>query len=230
VTDGSTTVMSFSSAHPIVKWLLIFLIVEIIVLSIELVSNYMEINLLSSIIDGKEVTINEAEANDNQQLIVGIFSGIISITTLVIFFYWFYRAYRNLPSFGARGLKFSPKWVVVYFFLPILSLYKPFQAAKEIWNASDPDVDQSDGYSWQNMKAPNILAIWWIFWILSSIVGFRSLLKSFGANTFSEIVEADWYVIVANVLIIISNILFIFIVREIDSRQEKKRSQNNIIN
>jgi uncharacterized integral membrane protein len=43
-------------------------------------------------------------------------------------------------------------------------------------------------------------------------------------------VEADWYVIVANVLIIISNILFIFIVREIDSRQEKKRSQNSIIN
>jgi hypothetical protein len=195
VTDSSNTVVSFSSAHPIVKWLLIFLIVEMMVLSVQLVSNYMEINLLSSFIDGKEVTISEAEANDNQQLIVGVFSPIISITTMVIFFYWFYRAYRNLPSFGARRLKFSPKWVVAYFFIPILGLYKPLQAAKEIWKASDPDVDQSAGYSWLNMKAPNILTIWWIFWIMSSIIGFRSFLKSFGANTISEMVDVDWYVI-----------------------------------
>jgi hypothetical protein len=68
------------------------------------------------------------------------------------------------------------------------------------------------------------------FWIMSSIIGFRSFLQSFGANSISEMVDVDWYVIVSNILIIISNILLIFIVREIDSRQEKKRSQNSIIN
>jgi len=65
---------------------------------------------------------------------------------------------------------------------------------------------------------------------MSSIIGFRSFLQSFGANTISEMVDVDWYVIVSNILTIISNILLIFIVREIDSRQEKKRSQNSIIN
>jgi hypothetical protein len=36
------------------------------------------------------------------------------------------------------------------------------------------------------MKAPSILTIWWIFSIMSSIIGFRSFLQSFGANTISE--------------------------------------------
>jgi hypothetical protein len=68
------------------------------------------------------------------------FSGIgslVSLTAIVLFLMWLHRAAANV------ALLESTSWVrpgeaVVAYFIPILNFFRPYQAMKEIYRASDP--------------------------------------------------------------------------------------------
>jgi hypothetical protein len=77
---------------------------------------------------------------------------------------WIHRAHANLFDAGIGGLKFTPAWSVGWFFVPIANLFKPFQAMRELWNAS---YDSSDRYS---RATPPDLTIWWRLFIVSNIL------------------------------------------------------------
>jgi hypothetical protein len=77
---------------------------------------------------------------------------------------WIYRAHDNLRDFGADGLEFTPGWSVGWFFVPFMSLFKPFQAMKELWNASEGT--HSDFRS----HAPPVLSIWWGAFIIDNML------------------------------------------------------------
>jgi len=49
---------------------------------------------------------------------------------------WIWRAWRNLAILGLDGLNFSPAWATASLFVPIVGLYVPFQAMRELYNRS----------------------------------------------------------------------------------------------
>ena len=61
---------------------------------------------------------------------------------------WQHRAHANLWAFARSGLRFTPGWAVGWWFVPIASLWKPFEAVRELWKASDPG---SDPLSWRSV-------------------------------------------------------------------------------
>ncbi len=67
------------------------------------------------------------------------------IATSVPFLMWIHRANRNARALGAQDMRFTPGWSVGWFFVPLLSLWKPYQAMKEIWRASQ------DPHTWQEL-------------------------------------------------------------------------------
>ena len=108
-------------------------VIEIMVSLIVLVSDTYEIRLLESIMNydyDYYTALNLAEINDTWQSIIIIIGFSVTIFSSIVFYYWFYRAYRNLPALGGRGLEFTPKWVIAYFFIPILALWKPLRASR----------------------------------------------------------------------------------------------------
>ena len=58
---------------------------------------------------------------------------VIGIITLI----WFYRASKNIHDFGAKNVS-SPRMAVIWWFIPITNLWKPYQVAQQLWKASDP--------------------------------------------------------------------------------------------
>lgn len=58
----------------------------------------------------------------------------------VFFLIWIYRVHRNLPALGVRRPRFSPRWAVGWFFVPILNLFRPYDVVRELWKESNPDV------------------------------------------------------------------------------------------
>lgn len=221
---GNSTVIPFSSAHRLAKWLIILLLVTFSIDSIAVLGDLLQIDLLNAIMDsnGMAVTDEMIESNDDRQAMIGSFQ-LIMYPTLALFFIWFYKVYRNLPVLGAEGLEFSPKWAVIYFFVPILSLYKPLYAAEEIWKASYPSTEETDSYSWQNNKTSPIILTWWIFWVISSMVGFYLLRQSFAtAATVDELLNLSRVFAFSDLMSAISGGLTVLIVRKIDSWQEKK--------
>lgn len=88
----------------------------------------------------------------------------------LFFLIWLFRASKSLESFGVQALKFSPGWVVGWYFIPVFYLFKPFQAFAEIWQSSSPDHDTTLPAERAKVLLPPLIMLWWFFWIFSNIV------------------------------------------------------------
>jgi len=223
---SSVRISNYSSLSKITKLVVCILLIEILVELIVLTSDYSEIRLVNSVLK-KELEysdmLSQIEINDVRVSIIGTVQFPILVLSSVLFFYWFYRAYRNLSSLGAIGLTFSPKWLVAYFFIPVVCLWKPYEALKEIWKVGDPNR-LSEGYSWRSVIVPHILLIWWVTFVISNIMGTFLLTGSLRAELIEDWIKLDIQDIAASIVIIISDALLIYIIRKINSRQETKNS------
>ena len=73
---------------------------------------------------------------------------------------WIHRANLNARHLGADGMRYTPGWAVGWYFVPIAWFWKPYQAMKEIWQAS------SDPAGWGRQTVSPLLLWWWILWIV----------------------------------------------------------------
>ena len=61
-------------------------------------------------------------------IILILFSVIVFITTLR----WTYRAHKNAQAITATPMETKANWAVIWYFIPIAHLFKPYQYTKEI--------------------------------------------------------------------------------------------------
>ncbi len=204
------------------KWVIGFFALSIFLNLTAILSTYGEISLLSREMEGGTVTDTELIANDTRQQFIGITQLIVYIFALVIFLMWIHRSYRNLPALGVVGLKYSPGWAVGYFFIPILNLFRPYQTVKEIWKASDPNIDFTDNTAWRYVDTSPLIKIWWFFWIIDNSLDRFVGRMSRRADTLKGFIDADWISIISDILAVIVAVLTIIIVRTISDMQENK--------
>ncbi|AZR58892.1 DUF4328 domain-containing protein [Eikenella corrodens] len=105
------------------------------------------------------------------ELATWVLTGLLLCSGLV-FLCWLYRAACNARALGAQGMQVSPAWAVGGFFVPIIHLFLPYQAVKEIW-VNGP-VDSEPDSIW--------LKIWW-FCLLGSMALSRFADMSAGWET-----------------------------------------------
>jgi hypothetical protein len=181
------------------------------IIIVSLLSDFMQMNLLSS----ASFSRTEAEANDLRQRIIGIIEFATLIVTGIVFLKWIHRANFNSHGFGARNMKFSPGWSVGYYFIPFLNLYRPYQAMKEIWKVSGNPAD------WQNVPGSPLLGWWWALWIISCVLGQMSFRMSVAAKTVSSLKESTVVSILSDVVDIPLCIVGVSLVSSIFLRQKR---------
>lgn len=86
--------------------------------------------------NGGLVSIAEAEANDERMGAVGIVLLASFLVAGIVWLVWQHRTHAALHRKGVRGLGFSSGWAVGWWFIPVASLWKPFQVNREAWKAS----------------------------------------------------------------------------------------------
>lgn len=84
-----------------------------------------------------------------------------SVITAILVLVWIHRANYNARQLGAADMAFSPGWAVGWHFVPIAWFWKPYQAMREIWQAS---VSPSN---WRRQTGSPLLVWWWGLWILT---------------------------------------------------------------
>lgn len=102
---------------------------------------------------------------------------VVFVISVIVVAMWIHRAHANLGEVGVDALEFTPGWAVGWYFIPFANLVKPFQAMRELWNASHAE---SDHYG---VPAPGAVKAWWAAWIVGNIlssVGTRILLMGEG--------------------------------------------------
>lgn len=80
---------------------------------------------------------------------------------MVIFGIWINRACKNAWLLDPPRMGITPGWSVGYYFLPILSLWKPYVSMKQIRSAS---------YG-SDHALRNVLPAWWTLWLVSALIG-----------------------------------------------------------
>ena len=129
---------------------------------------------------------------------------------------WMYQAYANLGSFQAGGLKSTPTGAVVSWFIPFLSIYRPWQVMTEIWQASDPSVriDPLRPTAWQMSMTSPMVTLWWLTYFLPLVVIFAEIGRSFAAS-------ATYYAGLS-LTTAISAVMTILLVNAASARQDEK--------
>lgn len=106
-----------------------------------------------------------AESNDQRQIILYVAHMTVLVLTFIFVGRWIYFSSRNLRAFGAIGLSIRPGWAVGWYFIPIANIWKPYEAMKEIWQAS------SDPMDWPDQRTPGLMPAWWALWLISGFAG-----------------------------------------------------------
>jgi len=114
--------------------------VQVALALIAIGSNLMEYQLLTDFQNGvyfsQEMAVAGAEANDKRQQII-VFSYLaVFIISGILILKRIYQSNQNARYLGAKDMAFTPAWSIGFYFIPIVSLWKPYQAMKEIRQAS----------------------------------------------------------------------------------------------
>lgn len=153
----------------------IVLVLEIIAF----ISGYFQYNLLKGVADGGEVSTETANANDTREQIVAILYMVAMIVSAVTFIQWFRRAYYNL-HLKVSYLNYSEGWAAGSWFVPILSLFRPFQIMKELYQETQVLLARK-GLEYNHQLSTNTLGIWWALWVVNNILSqfaFRTNMKA----------------------------------------------------
>jgi uncharacterized membrane protein YqaE (UPF0057 family) len=59
---------------------------------------------------------------------------------------------------------------IIWWFVPILHLWKHYEVSHQIWMASNPQIILSSGTEWKKSQSSYIIKIWWILGILSIFI------------------------------------------------------------
>ena len=164
---------------------------------------------------------------------------VIETVTSIIILYWFYRANKNTHIFGATGIS-SPIMAVIWWFIPILNLWKPYTVARDIWKASASHVGLQNSIEWKELPSSNTIKLWWILGLLSVLLtvvnvayaGFDYSDKDLAGQDLVAINKITYYsnfiVISINILSITSTLFFIRMIKRVSMWQEARRGPSSL--
>jgi Domain of unknown function (DUF4328) len=78
------------------------------------------------------------------------------------------QANRNAAFLGAGLPTVAPSSMVLWFFVPLACLWRPYLAVRELWSMSTPRLGRDEG-------AARLLPLWWAAWLSAGLLGLLAL-------------------------------------------------------
>lgn len=175
--------------------------------AVSIASSAMQLHLLG----GGPFSPETAKANDDREMVVGLFYGVVFLATVIGFGRWIVAAHKFVRSRGAHGLSVTPGWAVGWFFIPLFNLVRPYTAMKELWQASQ------DPRSHFVQDVSPVLPTWWALWILNGIIGQISIRLKLNAEGIEALKTATVIDIVSATAGIALGLAALKLVRGIDT-------------
>lgn len=137
---------------------------------------------------------------------------ILFLVGAVVTLRWIYLAHVNARALGASDMMVSPGWAVGWFFVPLMNLFMPFVAMRELWKASARPAD------WQLEPVPAGLVLWWVLWIAAGVSGVVSFSLAMDAETMAGV---DIFNFISDLAYIGAALLLAWIVGGIQAMQSR---------
>lgn len=125
----------------------------------------------------------------------------IQLGLVVMFPLWVYRARANLSAMGLAGLRYSPIWSALSFFVPLVGLFVPFLAVRQLYNRSI-----GEGEYQADTVAPDVTS-WWACYVSGTLVAaYLAAVEVFNLNGMVFIVTPA---IVTNIITVFDSLLLL---------------------
>lgn len=209
------TATGFSDISGISSKLSVLLLIGAVWRALSVASSVMQYNLITN----PPYTMAQATANDTRENLMSLGALVLFIVTAITFGRWIYRAHKNLPELGARHLRFTPGWAVGCFFVPILNLWAPYQAMRDLAKAS------RSPRQWELEDTPVLIVIWWFLWMFAEFFNGGVTQMSIGAHSLEAIRVATILKIVSGALALPDYFLARYIVRRVWRDQSETFAQ-----
>lgn len=129
---------------------------------ISLFSNYFQYDLLNQVSDGNPLLMDDANANDSRVQLIAVLYLMVFIVSGITFIMWFRRAYFNLHN-RVDFLEYSEGWAAGSWFVPIMSLFRPFKIMKEIYQVLLRILHKKEI---KTNVSTQFLGWWWFLWVV----------------------------------------------------------------
>lgn len=116
---------------------------------------------------------------------VAIAGFIISLVYLsVTFFIWVYSFFKSLELLGLNT-PCSPWIAVIWFFVPIFNLFKPYMIFRKIKLTLDNESDENSTLF--------ILKVWWGLFLISGIISKIAFRLLYSTSTVNDLIISDYF-------------------------------------
>lgn len=193
----------------------IIFIIMLVINVASIISNFMQLNLLKSLIAGNADT-EAANANDIRVSALAIGNLVVLICTVVFFILWFRRAYNNLHLTQQVNLLYTEGWAAGAWFVPFLNLVRPYQIMDEIWNKT-----QEATKNLLSFKNSSLVGWWWAVYLISNVTT-NIANRVFDDNSSYESLTSGTYAqIVSNAVKIISIVVTFIMIKRTAAMEAK---------
>ncbi len=189
---------------------------------VAVVSGWVQLGLLEFIrglVLGGPVDAPRADAIDARQSLMGIFQLVTRIAGAIVFLNWFHAAHKNLGSRGLERLTYNPASAVWAFFIPILSLFRPYQVMTEVAKGSAYLAGEGRADSWRGAREGPLVALWWGLFLAANLTGFGAARMAGERAALGTLLTAGWIEFASDVLDVPAAIAAVVLVRRISRQQ-----------
>jgi hypothetical protein len=159
-----------------------------------------------------------------------LFLGLMAVLVVNMFAFGAltHRASRNLPTLKSEKQGFAPERAVIWFFVPVFNLFKPWMVFREMFKASDPDVSTTDDTAWKTKgSVPTSVHAWAGIFIAVFIFNPRTIGWFWYPvrETIEDELLAQSRLIMADILLALLGAAAILVVADLHRRQEARHAK-----
>lgn len=194
-TDSISKILNF------ILW--ISLVLDIVLI----ISFFVERNLLWNIYNNEYYNENFEFVFDQLLLIFNIFIVIIQIVFFIFFLIWLFKLYNNLNERYPTN-KFDVEWSIFAWFVPIISIFRPYNIVSEINKKSKYLLEQRQ-LTRVNVSV-NLIRTWWALLMIIAIFSFNFRKWIFNLNGIKDYIKLNTVTII--LLVLNLSILFLTLI------------------
>lgn len=187
---------------------------------LSIIATYRDIQLIEALRAGRTPGAATVDSVGAMFEASALAVGAAFLFAVITFLMWLHRSSRCVEESGVGPMRFSPGWAVGWWFVPIMSLFRPYQVVAELWRATGDQIAYRD---WTRDGVSALLGWWWGLYIVMGLVAcLAGGLDPVNAPTLEEAASYEWFWIVGDLVTVVAAILAIAVVRGLTARIEAR--------
>jgi len=155
------------------------------------------------------IDMETLRTSDTLRTVITVVNFIMLVVSMIIFIMWFRRAYYNLHCLSWHNARHSEGWAAGSWFIPILSLFWPYQIMEDIWRGTQNAIKERFGAP----QSAAIIGWWWTLYLVNNFFGYITAFTTRGADNVDGLLTATKVEFVGEIISIAAIIITIQVIQ-----------------